>query len=47
MSLLSLALSLVFLVLSFLAPNTLTAFLGLGALGVGRLRPARAPGTDA
>lgn len=34
MSLLSLALSLVFLALSFLAPNTLTAFLGLGALGV-------------
>ena len=33
MSLLSLALSLVFLALSFLAPNTLTAFLGLGALG--------------
>jgi len=42
MSLLSLALSLVFLVLSFLAPNTLTAFLGLGALGVAafaRLEP--------
>ncbi|AAS81310.1 branched-chain amino acid ABC transporter permease [Thermus thermophilus] len=42
MSLLSLALSLVFLALSFLAPNTLTAFLGLGALGVAafaRLEP--------
>ncbi|GGM97620.1 branched-chain amino acid ABC transporter permease [Thermus composti] len=42
MSLLSLALSLVFLLLSFLAPNTLTAFLGLGALGVAafaRLEP--------
>ncbi|BBL82583.1 branched-chain amino acid ABC transporter permease [Thermus thermophilus] len=42
MSLLSLALSLVFLVLSFLAPNTLSAFLGLGALGVAafaRLEP--------
>ncbi|BAW02662.1 inner-membrane translocator [Thermus thermophilus] len=42
MSLLSLALSLVFLVLSFLAPHTLTAFLGLGALGVAafaRLEP--------
>lgn len=42
MSLLSLALSLVFLVLSFLAPNTLTAFLGLGALGAAafaRLEP--------
>lgn len=42
MSLLSLALSLVFLVLSFLAPNTLAAFLGLGALGAAafaRLEP--------
>ena len=42
MSLLSLALSLVFLALSFLDPNTLTAFLGLGALGVAafaRLEP--------
>ena len=42
MSLLSLALSLVFLALSLLAPNTLTAFLGLGALGVAafaRLEP--------
>ena len=42
MSLLSIALSLVFLALSFLAPNTLTAFLGLGALGVAafaRLEP--------
>ncbi|BCP98441.1 branched-chain amino acid ABC transporter permease [Thermus thermophilus] len=42
MSLLSLTLSLVFLALSFLAPNTLTAFLGLGALGVAafaRLEP--------
>ena len=42
MSLLSLALSLVFLALSFLAHNTLTAFLVLGALGVAafaRLEP--------